>query len=189
MTVSAFDVSRYLLETYGRMSAMKMLKLTFYAQAWHIVATDVPLFHEEIEAFDLGPVVRPLWKSNAGKSSVEAADIPLGNVRLLSAESRELIDAVFAYYGKKSAAELSRLTHTETPWKADRASAGAISVESLHEFYACQLAETDKHPALPSWAVIVVEASKYADMMLTAAIPDDVSSLVERVVRARSQFA
>lgn len=168
------------------MTSMKLQKLTYYAQAWHLVATASPLFHEEFEAFEHGPLVRPLWQANKGKRGLTAEDIPQGSSDELSVEGRELIDAVIAYYGRLSAAQLRARSHEESPWQM---SSGVIDVKLMHSYYACQLAETDRHPALPSWALVVIEQKQYDDMVQTADVPDDVSSLLDRFTQARAQLA
>src|SRR5262245_19575381 len=43
-------------------SNLKMQKLLYYAQAWHLVFFNKPLFKEEIEAWDLGPVVSEAYQ-------------------------------------------------------------------------------------------------------------------------------
>jgi len=50
MTVRAVDVADYILQERGTMSAMKLQKLVFYSQAWHLVWEDTELFPEEIQA-------------------------------------------------------------------------------------------------------------------------------------------
>ena len=40
MAVQAIDVADYILQEHGAMSAMKLQKLVYYAQAWHLVWED-----------------------------------------------------------------------------------------------------------------------------------------------------
>lgn len=54
-TVSVDDVAAYILERLGTVSAMKLQKLVYYSQAWHLVWEDEQLFGEPIAA---GPMVR-----------------------------------------------------------------------------------------------------------------------------------
>ena len=44
----------------GQMTAKKLEKLVYYAQAWHLARHQRPLFPETIEAWAQGPVVRHL---------------------------------------------------------------------------------------------------------------------------------
>jgi uncharacterized phage-associated protein len=64
---TVLDIARYFLrqaqhERGETVSALKLQKLVYYAQAWHIVLQRQPLFPEAIEAWQRGPVVRSLWK-------------------------------------------------------------------------------------------------------------------------------
>jgi len=54
--MTVIDVSRYILERMGEMTAMKLQKLCYYAQAWSLVWDERPLFDERIEAWANGPV-------------------------------------------------------------------------------------------------------------------------------------
>jgi len=48
---TAHDVAAYILDKCGSMSAMKLQKLVYYSQAWHLVWDDAPLFEERVEAW------------------------------------------------------------------------------------------------------------------------------------------
>jgi len=142
---SVFDVAKYILTNSCEMTAMKLQKLVYYAQAWHLVWDEEPLFSEAIEAWANGPVVRPLYEAHRGKFKLSAADFAhLGNTRNLSKSQKETISGVLDFYGGKTAQWLSDLTHMEDPWKETRKEAGlaegvrgsaVISHSSMHEYY------------------------------------------------------
>ena len=46
---TALDVAAYILEKRGQMTAMKLQKLVYYAQAWSMVWDEEPLFADRIE--------------------------------------------------------------------------------------------------------------------------------------------
>lgn len=138
--VSAHDVAAYILSKLGEMTAMKLQKLVYYAQAWSLVWDEEPLFFEQIEAWANGPVVPTLYETHRGQFKV--SQWPEGDPRKLSATQRETIDAVLDYYGPKTSQWLSDLTHAETPWKEARGTLGpgergnkVISHATMHEFY------------------------------------------------------
>lgn len=56
-STTVFDVAEYILEQHGEMTSMKLQKLVYYCQAWHLAWSDEPLFRESIEAWANGPVV------------------------------------------------------------------------------------------------------------------------------------
>lgn len=116
---TVLDVARYILDRMGPMSAMKLQKLVYYSQAWHLVWEDRPLFRARIEAWANGPVVPALYLQHRGQFKLSAASMPGDGSRLSDAE-RESVDVVLQAYGKKDAAWLSTLSHREDPWKNAR---------------------------------------------------------------------
>jgi uncharacterized phage-associated protein len=77
------------------------------------------LFRERIEAWASGPVIPTLFHHHKGKFNINARNIP-GDIRRLSKDEKETIDAVLAHYGNKSAQWLIDLSHLEDPWKTAR---------------------------------------------------------------------
>lgn len=110
------DVAKHIIELQGEMSAMKLQKLMFYAQAWSLVWDEEPLFDGEFEAWANGPVLPSLYQFHKGKFKVDASCFANGKPESLSEEQRDTIDKVLEFYGNKSAQWLSNLTHQERPW-------------------------------------------------------------------------
>lgn len=115
---SVFDVAQYILERKGEMTAMKLQKLVYYSQAWHIAWTDNTLFPERIEAWADGPVAPDLWQKHRGLFRV--SQVNGGSSASLTDAERDTIDRVIKFYGDKSSQWLSDLTHEEAPWRAAR---------------------------------------------------------------------
>jgi len=111
---TAHDVAAYILEKRGPMTAMKLQKLVYYAQAWSLVWDEKPLFRERIEAWANGPVVRSLYGLHSGQFQVD--QWKWGDPSALAKEERETVDAVLDFYGDKPSWWLSNLTHQEAPW-------------------------------------------------------------------------
>lgn len=114
MTVSAHDVAAILREQIPGLPTLKLHKLLYYVQAHHLAAVDEPLFGEAVSAWDMGPVVVPLWQAeNEGQ--------PKPPRRELSAGQLNIVDYVVTRYGSLSGVDLMHLTHAEDPWMlADR---------------------------------------------------------------------
>jgi uncharacterized phage-associated protein len=136
------DTAAYILGKTGPISAMKLQKLVYYAQAWSLVIDEAPLFPERIEAWANGPVVRALYNLHRGQYFV--TEWPTGNAAAFTPAQRETVDQVVAFYGQKSPQWLSDLTHLEEPWQQARASAGLapgdrgeaeITLESMADYY------------------------------------------------------
>ncbi len=141
---SVDDVAVYILRKQGKITAMKLQKLVYYAQAWSLVWDEAILFPERIEAWANGPVVPDLYRQHRGRFEVSAQDFPAGDPSALAPEERETVDAVLDFYGPRSAHELSELTHREAPWRHTRLRAGLapgergtaeIHLEDLFEYY------------------------------------------------------
>jgi uncharacterized phage-associated protein len=138
---TAHDVAAYILERKGEMSAMKLQKLVYYAQAWNLAWLRTPLFGERVEAWAKGPVVRELYARHRGYYSV--GHWPFGSSAALTAEQQDTVDRVLSFYGDKDAAWLSDLTHAERPWKEAREGLPEgerghfeITPESMMNYYA-----------------------------------------------------
>lgn len=135
---NAHDVAAYILERPGKLTAMKLQKLVYYAQAWSLVWDEKPLFGEPIEAWVNGPVVRELYDQHRGLFEVESW--PSGDSSKLDETQRETIDAVLEFYGPKSSQWLSDLTHQEDPWREARRGL-APHERGRHEITHASLAE------------------------------------------------
>ena len=122
MTVKAIDAAVYILKKMGQMSAMKLQKLLYYAQAWSLVWDDAPLFEEEIQAWANGPVIPALFEMHKGRYFVDDGYFEQfgGNSENLNQEQRDTVDSIIKFYGDKDSQWLSDLTHQETPWRNAR---------------------------------------------------------------------
>jgi uncharacterized phage-associated protein len=132
---NSLDVAQYILEKHGPMTAMKLQKLVYYAQAWSIVWDDFEIFAEDIEAWKNGPVVRELWDVHRGKYRVTS--ITNGFSNELTQAQAETVDEILKFYGHRSAQWLSDLTHMEDPWRDAWAHGEntVITKEALAEYY------------------------------------------------------
>ena len=138
--VSVHDVASYILQNSGKMTAMKLDKLVYYAQAWSLVWDERPLFREEIQAWANGPVVPSLYDKHRGVFDVQTWQ--WGNAMVLDSAARGTVDAVLNFYGDKPAQWLSDLTHSEQPWKDARnglpvgkRGTKEITIGALAEYY------------------------------------------------------
>jgi uncharacterized phage-associated protein len=137
-----FDVAKYIAESAGEMSAMKLQKLMYYAQAWSLVWDEQPLFQSDFEAWANGPVLPELYVRHRGRFKVDALLFREADSSQLTRDERETVDKVLGFYGDKTAQWLSNLTHQEAPWLDARgdtpigqASSAIISQAAMHEYY------------------------------------------------------
>ena len=110
MPVSAHDVADALRQRLRDVGVVKLHKLLYYVQGWHIAHTGKPMFTEAIKAWANGPVIADLW---ADEKHGRGRPAP----RQLGPSLLATIEYVVDRYGEFSGAELIRLTHAEDPWR------------------------------------------------------------------------
>jgi uncharacterized phage-associated protein len=122
------------------LSNLKLQKLLYYAQAWHLVLRDDSLFDDEIEAWVHGPVVPCVFIKYCG-----AGWSPLLKTRS-EIVARAHLEDVWRVYGKFDEWRLERLTDSEAPWREargelppDAPSHNIISKESMRSYYSSLL--------------------------------------------------
>lgn len=120
-------------------SNMKLQKLLYYVQGFHLAVFNEPLFDESIEAWMYGPVVPSVYEhyQNYGNKGIE----PSGEVITLSDKEEALFEEVLRIYGNYSAIGLMNFTHNEMPWRDTPEGKGnIISQDKLKEFFRTRLA-------------------------------------------------
>lgn len=139
-------------ETNEPITNKKLQKLLYYAQAWHLVFQDRPLFQEQLEAWVHGPAVRSVYGiyKNYGFNPIQK-DVSKSVIARIDKEARVILDEVWRVYGKYDALYLERLTHNEKPWQKARKeleqsenSTNIIDLECMKEYYRGLLQETKK---------------------------------------------
>lgn len=141
--LSASEVARYFLaiqdEGAGELiSNLKVQKLVYYAQGFHLALHGEPLFAEQIKAWNHGPVVPQLWHEYKAHGS---GPLPVpGAPPTLPKGVRSELDEVYRVYGQFTAWRLRDLTHTEPPWKeAFETPSQVVTRDSMREYFKTRL--------------------------------------------------
>lgn len=120
--VSADDVARYIIrfahEHGSSITNLKLQKLLYYAQGWHLAIYNKPLFGDRIEAWVYGPVVPDVY-SKYQKYSYKSIDEDVDYPSFDSDDTsylKEFLDDFLATFLPIDAFELERMTHNESPW-------------------------------------------------------------------------
>ena len=197
MTVD--HVAAALVARIGPMTAMKLEKLVYYCQAWHLARHGTPLFADDIQAWREGPVVPALYEKHRKQYIVSGWK--WGDPAAVQGSAAEVIEWVAARYGTFSAERLSRMTHYELPWRIARRGypSGASARETtphdiIRAYYVRQCAEPDTavELAAASSALEGVELdadwqSRLRDVAAGLISADElVAAEIERAVRGRS---
>lgn len=147
---AALDVARYLIHLASPVEAedadclcpMRLQKLLYYAQGWHLAATGVPLFTDRIEAWQYGPVVRSVYPKFTGYSKSIIPPSEGRDLQGMPVRDREFVRSVWEQYKRYSATALSEMTHHESPWLTargdlppDAPSNAEITPDSLRTYF------------------------------------------------------
>jgi uncharacterized phage-associated protein len=136
------EVANYFLslgdeEAGDLLSNLKLQKLCYYAQGFHLALFNEPLFNEPIEAWTHGPVVPELYHSFKSYGA-NPIDVPNDfDSEVLSSEVCGLLDEIYQVYGQYSPWKLRNMTHDEAPWVQayNQAPGTTISHDALLEFF------------------------------------------------------
>ena len=143
MAYKALDIAKKLIfkaqndEPNGgeRLTNLKLQKLLYYQQGFHLAFFGTPLFAEDVEAWMYGPVVPAVYDeySAYGSSALPEVKEPVS----LSENEEELFNEVYDAYREFSAIGLMNRTHSERPWldavPHDRGT--VISQESMMSYF------------------------------------------------------
>lgn len=117
----------------GKLTPMQIQKLVYLAHGWHLAITGEPLIEGTFEAWEWGPVNRPLYEAlrqfgadpvdrliqwGEDSPTFDNSDIGPPAKEILIDREGEIVDRTWKVYGKYEAFQLSALTHTHgTPWE------------------------------------------------------------------------
>ncbi len=141
--LTCFDVADYFLsktdeEAGDVISNLKLQKLVYYAQGFTLAVTGKPLFNEEIEAWQHGPVVPDLYHKYKDHGAYGIPAPTNVDFSKFSSEIKEILDEVYDVYGQFSAWKLRNMTHGEAPWKNTKMG-DVISLSSMSEYFKTQI--------------------------------------------------
>lgn len=145
-------------------SPLKLQKVLYYIQSWHLVYFDSPLFEDCAEAWASGPVYRTVYevyKETPRNESIVSCFKEEGGFgdklqklkeeMSLNADDCEFLDAIYNHYGTMSQDRLVFLTHSERPWNAAREgispfefSQNIVTHESQKEYYSSLKKRSEK---------------------------------------------
>jgi uncharacterized phage-associated protein len=112
------------------LSPMKLQKLIYFAHGWYLANVHKALLLERVQAWKFGPVISSVYHDfkRYGNETITdyVSTLEYNNLRFshltpfineTDADAKEVIDLVWAIYGKYSSVQLSNMTHEPgTPW-------------------------------------------------------------------------
>jgi uncharacterized phage-associated protein len=140
---SAIAVSNWLIAKNGddprELTPLKLQKILYFAQGWHLGYHSVPLFEDPIEAWKYGPVVssvyfalKPRPRNEVIKEPIEGHFIDgdtysLGfpTMKFPEGNNEKFMDSIWKTYSPKQPWELVSITHLKgSPWQQVFTAAG-----------------------------------------------------------------
>lgn len=149
MAYRVLDIARKLIKMADwdtanggdNMTNLKLQKLLYYQQGYHLAKFDTPLFDEDVEAWVYGPVV-PVAYDYYKQYGSQILPVE-GEEMILPDEEEKLFAEVFEAYREFSAIGLMNMTHREKPWMmAEPHNRGTvISQQSMKAYFKTQLVD------------------------------------------------
>ena len=141
MSYKALDIANKIIKSASNndaadlVSNLKLQKLLYYQQGFHLAYFGTPLFEDEIEAWQYGPVVTSMYEHFKGYSN-KGIDYNEDTITLTDTHEEALFNEVNRIYGSYSAIGLMEMTHQEMPWKTTEVGVGnIISKDKLKTFF------------------------------------------------------
>ncbi|KIL45726.1 Panacea domain-containing protein [Jeotgalibacillus soli] len=145
--VKAIEVANFLLNlskpnTKESISNLKLQKLLYYVQGFHLAFYNDRLFEDDIQAWSHGPVVPDVYREFKGNSYRDIQPSPLIKESDLDRRKEDLIREVWEVFKGFDGKELEKMSHEETPWKNARgdlpeyaSSMETIPIENIRDFF------------------------------------------------------
>ena len=141
MTTSAHTIAKFIIQSSQTpISNLKLQKLLYYVQGWHLGIYGEPVFAEQIQAWIHGPVVPAVFQSYRHFKWTPISIEP-GLVKVDKHTSGHVV-AILGAFGNLTAAQLEVISHSEAPWIEARMgldpkspSKTVITHESMKRFF------------------------------------------------------
>ncbi len=121
MTFKALDIARKILarvdvEHGDTISNLKLQKLLYYVQGFHLAYFGEALFSEDIVAWTYGPVVPVVYDMYKKYRKRDINTAGISDDLVLEPQEAALFDKVYLEYSRYSAVALMQMTHSSGPW-------------------------------------------------------------------------
>lgn len=151
--LSAMDIAAFfvrmddLKDIKDGITNLKIQKLLYYAQGYHLAYFNESLFDSPIEAWRYGPIVPEVYRklSHFDRNPVDINAIKKSenddNIGILQdSDTKQLLISVFEQLGQFSAWKLMEMTHEESPWKSTSQN-DEITLDKLKSFFSKRITQ------------------------------------------------
>lgn len=119
-------------------SPMKLQKLLYYAQGFALAILGRPLFQEDFEAWQYGPVIPSVYQRYKELGNKAIPKVDLESFDHYTTDEKKLLNEVYTVFGQYSAWALSAMTHETPPWRDAQPNA-VITKQSMKNYFITQL--------------------------------------------------
>lgn len=112
------EVARYVIDystkNHCGISNLKLQKILYFTQAYFLMKYDISCFGDEIEAWDIGPVIPVVYNQYKQYGGNHIPTVKMSDKYFL--EKTNDIRFVVDMFKDFSAADLTKLTQSQAPW-------------------------------------------------------------------------
>lgn len=140
---TCLETANYFLSLQGddagdAISNLKLQKLMYYAQGFSLAMRGKPLFREDFEAWEHGPVIPSLYRMFRNYGSGALPKPKNFDVNRYSEDDRKFLNEIYDTFGQYSAWALRELSHQTAPWR-DTPHNTVIPKERMTSYFKTQL--------------------------------------------------
>lgn len=149
----ALDISMYIInysnkKDYG-VSNLKLQKLLYFIQAYFLIEKDKPCFVEEIEAWNMGPVVKVVYNKfkQYGSTDIPTIDTYIDydptnpwavsrvkfDKKVIKKKDRKRIKTIVDRFAAHTATDLNNIIFNQRPWRKNIGS--IITKEDIIKYF------------------------------------------------------
>lgn len=119
----------------GSLTPLKLQKVLYLAQGWSYVWDNMPLFEDEFEAWQYGPVNTEVYEYFKRYGRDEIPEKEGHNYIYENNDIKETIEATWEKYASYSAFELVEFTHYQEPWIRANSMGGTIKNSEIKRYF------------------------------------------------------
>jgi uncharacterized phage-associated protein len=140
--VANYFLSKTIDEEDSKITNLKLQKLLYYAQGFHLALFDKELFNENIEAWMHGPVSPDAYQEfkKFGANIIPCDECEEDFDKIFSHDQIELLDEIYDIFGQFSGWKLRDMTHEEPTWINNKDTASEISKDEMKEYFKTRVA-------------------------------------------------
>lgn len=121
MTYPAEAIAKYIIwhewEAKRPVSNLRLQNLLYFAQAYFILLNDNPLFDDDMEAWDCGPVVPSVYETYKKYGSMIIQDVSEQADGLVDGKDKAILDRFLESSSNKTNSELGQIARGQEPYK------------------------------------------------------------------------